>query len=593
MVFGEVGTIRPSQIISTFGPGAIFDNKMDSMLILGTDSWNERNCRELKDETLLLYLKKSGARRFSNLKKFLVPVSEKNDQDNIPVITFPTWGMCSDCNMLQKRDRSLGSKGVRCKSRQCNSSGTPPETIPVRFVMACINGHLEDFPWYRWVHRNKVDNCSERDCELYLVERNDSSSLGSKVVECRHCNRRESLGAALAEEGMRFVLFEGCSGKRPWLRKDDSRACVDALGQKVYPKGVYKGGTNLYFPMSVRSLTVPPFSGDLAKRIVNLIDEYNLLDFSIEELKKSIPVLLKGENVDEVFKLMREIKRKREDQGIPRIKASEFHEMNLNKFPQRGTDKEDFKTEPIELPESFSKYFENLVLVRRLREVSALTGFYRLESFGYDEDDQRKQSPITNYPEELPTWLPAVENNGEGIFVALKNSLLSAWEKNTDVHNRFIEISTKKNPLPLDDETVVSPKYVLLHSLSHLLIKEISNFAGYSTSSMRERIYCNEETAGILIYTSSSSTDGSLGGLVEQGKKPRFNIMMQRALLKSKTCSMDPLCSHSKPGIGNKQTGSACHACLFLPETSCECMNNLLDRSFVHTTFAREIGFFA
>ena len=153
-------------------------------------------------------------------------------------------------------------------------------------------------------------------------------------------------------------------------------------------------------------------------------------------------------------------------------------------------------------------------------------------------------------------------------------------------------MSNNEHPLASSD-IEISQKYVFLHTLSHLMIKEIANYAGYSVSSLRERIYSNNDMAGILIYTSSPSSDGSLGGLVEQGKKPKFNIILQKALRKSRLCSMEPLCSYAKLGTGNKSNGSACHACLYLPETSCESMNNLLDRAFIQNTLSSEIGLFA
>lgn len=596
--FQDVGSLRPSQIVSTFGPGSIYDNLEDSLLILGTDSWDENNCKKLQEETLLLYLRNSGIRMYSRLTKFLVPISERGSDDNVPVRSFPRWGVCPTCNMLQLRNRAVGEHGIRCKSSTClgrtgrGPSGAP-ETIPVRFITACINGHLDDFPWYRWVHRGKIDNCGEQDAQLYLLENPNVSSLESKIVECRNCNRRENMATALAPNGLRFVITEGCHGTRPWLKTDDNQQCV-YQGNRVYPRGVYKGGTNVYFPTTVRSITIPPLSGPLADKVLDKIEGSDILEQSTDDLRKLIPVLFKGENVDEVLEILRTIKEIRSRTGRPDIRAEEYRELNLRKYPMKGVDVGDFKTEPIELPENFSEYLENLVLVRKLREVVAITGFYRITPYGSEENDDRDPSPITNYPNELPQWLPAVENRGEGIFFTLRESKIREWEeKDRKLHERLDQILRKriKNPL-VGDQIVPSTRFVLLHSLSHQLIKEISSFAGYSTSSMKERIYARDGMAGVLIYTSSPSSDGSLGGLVEQGKKPKFNMMMQKALRKSMICSMDPLCAFTKPGVGNRRNGSACHACLFLPETSCECMNDLLDRSFVRETLANRIGFF-
>ena len=596
-IFGEGWKLRPSQLIGTFGPGSIYDNLKDSILILGTDSWREQNCKRLQEESLLLYLKNSGNRMYSRLSKFLVPVSKGKHDQHIPIRTFPRWGVCSVCHMLQLRDRSMGEDGIKCKSSECpgrTGRGTrkSPETIPVRFIMACINGHLEDFPWYRWVHRGRITNCNEQSARMYLLEDPSISSLESKTVECRNCTRRENMATALAPKGMRYVLPEGCHGKRPWLTTDDRQQCLHN-GEVVFSQGLYKGSTNVYFPSTVRSITVPPLTGELAEKVLAKIEGTDLLTMSVEDLRKFIPHFFMVEDPEVVLELIRAIKEKRSSKEQPDIRAQEYNELNLRRYPSRGVDVDDFKTDPIELPENFSEYLDNLVLVRKLREVVAITGFYRITPPSSEEDDNRFPSPITNYPNQLPEWLPAVENRGEGIFFTIKESKMKEWENDDDVRNRFQQVIKKRKVSSLIQEKFeISPRYLLLHSLSHLLIKEIGNFAGYSTSSMRERIYSRDGMAGILIYTSSPSSDGSLGGLVEQGKKPRFNLMMQKALRKSKICSMDPLCAFSKPGVGNRRNGSACHACLFLPETSCECMNDLLDRSFVQQTLSTRIGFF-
>lgn len=592
-IFG-VGSIRPSQLVSTFGPGSIYDNLADSFLIMGTDSWNERNCKKLTDETLLFYLKKSEPRKYASLIKFLVPISSNEDDEQVAIRTFPRWGVCPECSMLQRRNYT--GIGLKCKSTTCrgiDGTGKMPKTIPVRFIAACVNGHLDDFPWYRWVHRGTINNCSENDARLYLIDGTNSSSLESKTVRCTNCNRQEPMTMSLSKNGMRFVLPEGCRGKRPWLTTDDSHACVNENNETVYLQGVYKGATNVYFPRTVRSITIPPFAGPQAERVIEKIEGTTLLTETKETLLNSlIPALFPDDEPREILQLIDALRERRRRQDSPDIRAEEFLALNSKKFPSNGVDKGDFKTEPIELPGGFSERLDNLVLVRKLREVVVMTGFYRLEPYGYSSDDSRRISPITNYPEELPRWLPAVENNGEGIFFSFKKDVVSRWAEGKDVTDRFEEIMAhNRNPLASSDIDI-SQKYIFLHTLSHLVIKEIANYAGYSVSSLRERIYSNNEMSGILIYTSSPSSDGSLGGLVEQGKKPKFNLILQKALRKSRLCSMEPLCSFAQLGTGNKTNGSACHACLYLPETSCESMNNLLDRAFIQNTLSSEIGLF-
>ena len=593
-IFG-VDSIRPSQLVSTFGSGSIYDNLTDSFLIMGTDRWNEQNCKPLKDTTLLSYLQRGEPRKYSRLDRFLVPISSNEDDTPVAIRTFPKWGICPECNMLQQRNIKTGLRN--CRSTSCNGRGknSQAKTIPVKFIAACINGHLEDFPWYRWAHRGKVDNCSENDARLYLYDENTSSSLEDKIIKCTNCGRKERMIAALSKRGLRYVLPEGCKGRRPWLTTDDSAPCVDRrTGEMAFLQGIYKGATNVYFPKTVRSITIPSFADPLTDRIADKIEGTTLLTASREMLDLMIPELFPNVDRQEILQRIDILKDRETRPRAPDLYTEEFHALNSRKFPHVGTEKKDFKTEPIELPETFSEYLDNLVLVRRLREVVILTGFYRLEPFGYSSDDHRKASPITNYPEEQPRWLPAVENRGEGIFFSFSNEILYEWIEKPEVKQRFREIMSHTQNVPTSSDIAISQKYVFLHTLSHLAIREIANYAGYSVSSMRERIYSDTNMAGILIYTSSPSSDGSLGGLVEQGKKPKFNLMLQKALKKSRLCSMDPLCSSASPGTGNRPNGSACHACLYLPETSCESMNSFLDRSFIHSTlYGNETGLFA
>lgn len=582
----SIGNIRPSQIISTFGPGSIYDNLKDSFLIMGTERWKIRNCKTLKEETLLDYLKKNDNRMYSRLSKFLVPISHDEDDVQIPVRTFPTWGVCPECNKLQRRDRALGDGGVRCQSARCSGgvSGrrNAPETIPVRFVAACKNGHLEDFPWYRWVHRGRVDNCSESEANMVLIDDREHSSLQSKIVRCDNCHRSEHMGQSLSPQGLRFIIPEGCHGQRPWLSTDDS-PCQNSEGEQEYLQGIYKGATNLYFSKSVRAITIPPYASRLTDKVIEHLNTVEIAEtLGAGQGKMIISELFPESNYDEIMDIKNEIIRRRQSELLPNIRRDEFKELNLRKFGQDGVELDDFNTNPIELPENFSDYLENLVLVRKMREVVAQIGFHRIEPPSADVDYGRPAS-ITNYPEELPEWLPAVENRGEGIFFSLRESKITDWiQSNPSVDMRFEKISARNDAPFLYNDIEPTVKYVLLHSISHLLIREVSNFAGYSISSIRERIYSGDgNMSGVLIYTSSPSSDGSLGGLVEQGKKPKFSIILQRALRKASVCSMDPLCSHSQLGAGNSRLGSACHACMFLPETSCECMNEYLDRALV------------
>jgi hypothetical protein len=100
--------------------------------------------------------------------------------------------------------------------------------------------------------------------------------------------------------------------------------------------------------------------------------------------------------------------------------------------------------------------------------------------------------------------------------------------------------------------------------------------------------------AAILIMTGTSGTEGTLGGLVEQGRHVLRHL--QRAWDMATLCSNDPVCAHHEPGdpSGRYLEGAACHGCLFVAEPACERFNRYLDRALVVPTLGKpdELAFF-
>ena len=185
-------------------------------------------------------------------------------------------------------------------------------------------------------------------------------------------------------------------------------------------------------------------------------------------------------------------------------------------------------------------------------------------------------------------WLPAVENRGEGIFLEFDPAIIKAWAAQDAVkkraHTLFLGFEQWKKEHESSSRNFEGVEYYMLHSLSHMLLGSLALECGYPLSSLRERVYAMDGKYGILIYTGSSDAEGTLGGLIDAGR--RISRHLQRALRDAKLCSNDPVCSHHDPVKkgGQNLSGSACHGCLLVPETSCEQFNNLLDRSLVVPT---------
>ena len=237
--------------------------------------------------------------------------------------------------------------------------------------------------------------------------------------------------------------------------------------------------------------------------------------------------------------------------------------------------------------ECLAGFLADVAQAERLREVRALTGFTRLDA----PPDLVTRAPLAL---DRSTWVPASEVRGEGIFLRIDLALMAIWEarardsKVVREHmeafkrfrtNRYSErLRTDFDPLYGWPEA----RYIALHTLSHLLIRTIALECGYSSASLSERIYSGLDQGGILIYTAVPDAEGTLGGLVSLAEPGPLTRIVQRALHDALRCSSDPLCAERLPEApADFSHGAACHACLFVSETTCERGNRFLDRRFI------------
>lgn len=231
---------------------------------------------------------------------------------------------------------------------------------------------------------------------------------------------------------------------------------------------------------------------------------------------------------------------------------------------------------------------DRIVLVHRLREVMGQVGFTRFEA-GMPDIDGELDIQVRRAALDLDsTWIPAIENKGEGVFIAFRKSAIEDWLKHDAVQqrgrdlNKGFNVWRDRKGIPQDKAKFPGLPYILLHSLSHLLITAVSLECGYAASSIRERIYAGESGYGILLYTGSSGSEGTLGGLVQIGKRIEYHLEV--ALELGKLCSNDPVCGQHQPDNEQEERflhGAACHGCLLIAETSCERRNEFLDRALV------------
>lgn len=587
-----VSKLSQGQIITTFGPGSIIDAKGDSVTILDIDYWKANG--QVDYEGSAIYFNKLAS--YLGVSFFREP---RYGKEAIPTVVFPDWHVCTNkkCNLLFRLSQSnkftpeiYDEKGPICP--ECES-----KAYPSRFIIFCENGHMDEFPYREYAHNGRTA-CKGK---LRLRTIGLSSSLADLQIKCDDCNN----GSRTMGKALQLDEFSGyrCTGNHPHRPKDNKTYCES----KVMPS--LRGATNVYFPVTRSALVIPPWSNPLYQAIeekLEIINQY------VESRKAEAEEF--GETIDVEKVLERKLKMTHKELGLEisfdeficafnKVSAgvseySELKEMEYQAITNHGSIAFNeksmyFKAIDEKIPNSIEKYISKLIRIERLREVLALKGFSRSI---YPDPENDSFNNFVNLAGSNTRWLPAVRINGEGIFIELNKEHVNKWlcsfdsHKITDLYeSEYISYLNKKGWEYNSRRDLV---YVMLHTLSHVLIRELSLKCGYSSTEMKERIYYGENMCGILIYTGSSDSEGTLGGLEEMGKIENFVNILTGALEKAITCTGDPSCMNSWPGNG-ELNGAACHSCTMIPETACENGNRLIDRrTIVPTPVGSMKGYF-
>ena len=610
----KVGDLRPSQLLFTFGVGSLLDLPHFSVLVMGLDRWDtSRHVTEVSEPRLLGAVRKHlGAQ----VKRLLLPplVTEEipgvlppPEQMNVgvPVVPFPRWMRCRLCDRLAP----LGSghfqlvsdpyrpERTRYVHANC-SKGNNPAVIPVRFLLACSDGHLSDFPWVEYAHRGPC-NCRPVALKLYQVD--PSGDASDTRVRCETCSSDRSLGDAFGDDAAQHL--PPCAGSHPHIPMVQEQPCQKGV------KTILLAASNSWFPISLSALAIPRSADQLAQLVD---DEWGSLGNAtslevVSAFRRSdmLPDFV-GYSDDEIWAAVQQKQSlaASEVQDTLDLRTPEWEVLSN---PGAAPNGRDFAVRAVAVPDGWDRFFSQVVLVERVREVRALVGFTRLES---PEDllDPGEPTDITRAPlsRHAPAWVPASEIRGEGVFLQFREDAMLEWCARDGVlaRERDFRVShwqwRHTRHITPEDANFPGMRYVLVHSFSHALMRQLSLECGYTAASMRERLYSRSPQepggamAGILIYTAAPDSEGTLGGLVSLGQPAELARHVNQALEKMQLCASDPLCAeHTPPKEGITLHGAACHACLFAPETSCERGNRYLDRAALVQTFSDDqIGFF-
>ena len=597
----NVVKIRQSQIVSTYGPGALVDLPDYAVLVAGLEHW-AGDAQLVPEPRLLENLRRRLGLPFLELRS--PPVPERDDQLGIGIVAwqFPEW-FVAQFEVTTKqygRSRPLVHRRALIKGRYVGDDPTGKRkrkdwpVVPVRFVQACPNGHVSDIDWPWLVHGDGVA-CGG---QLWFDERGTTGDLAELFVRCDGCDSQPmSLVRLQSTSEERSVLGE-CRGNRPWLGPMAGETCVGPSDKAHRNKLLIRHASNAYFPVIERAISIPDHDEYLRKAIDSVWDDFlsvaeSVADIKRERRKQRVQIALEGLTDAEVWV---ECERRQAggagtQKGLKEVELDTF----LSVPDEMGDDKPegDFYARRLPLDPKRKHAIasvERIVLAHRLREVVTEIGFTRFESLALPIDSEVDLGVRLAALALETRWLPAIDNRGEGIFLSLDAERVKAWAARTAVKQRALEFhggvqSTAKNPIPLERVEQIYMPYIMLHSFSHLLLTAIALECGYAAASIRERIYVRDGAYGLLLYTGTPDAEGTLGGLVQVGR--RIARHLDAALELGRLCSNDPVCAQHKPNQiheGRITNGAACHGCLLIAEPSCERRNELLDRSLVVPT---------
>jgi hypothetical protein len=526
--------VRFSHLTSYAGIGSIVRDVNDMLMaVVDTNYWTDKNGKvsatRIPYVTCIIQVLELG-------KELRMPPIGKELENGeiegsyLPAVLFPNYAVCNKCGLLHNNPWSKQNKypsdTVTCE--ECNSKLEQSTWCAVTSA-----GHLDNVPWHYVCHQNSDGSCKADYETPYLRLTNDKN--GKKIVICNRCgrnNKYEKLKTPREKDENRWFNINKA---QPWLweqsvelNKDDS---IEIL--EVNSPGVY-------LPERVNALVIPPESRISSATVVDKLFNNSKLCREIESIKQSFRKkgklkLIATEyrtTVDVIKDALQQIK-----DGYPFLGdincGDDIFKEEYKAFLEpleNIRDDEDFVTEHktdkwLELACDLSGELKvithmigHLINVKRLREIQVFKGFNRV--------DQNKEKLVPPDIMGQSDWLPAIELFGEGVFFTLKEELLIEWEKIPSIKSRADEIKIRyaKSETNIHQDIIITPRFLLLHTLSHLLIRELETTAGYPAASLKERIYCSQDTpmSGILIYTAVADIVGSLGGIIESAEPKAF-----------------------------------------------------------------------
>ncbi|MFE2605391.1 DrmB family protein [Streptomyces mirabilis] len=639
------GKVRRSQLVAPFGPGAmqvLADGT--SVITAGLDHWFIPG-EKLDQEEFRIH--EWRLERHLGVEALYTPPDHRSafksspDQYNtklqVPVLRFPAWSFCPRCRELTSHPLHIADR-PRCTNPDCpkQKASWAPFLAQVPFVALCERGHLQDFPWVEWVHKTANPNCRSPKLKLRT---SGGGTLASQRVVCETCHGDRGLEGITSverpnrehedettyltthlENGTEF----SCRGAMPWL---GLATAGEPCGAPL--RGSLRSASNVYYALVKSSIFIPEASSaGVDTRVLEALEEQ-----TIARARANVRDVLEEGDILTASRLRRAAKKnafRLADFTDAQVEAA----LSILEGPAEASLELTAETVGDQAPFRFQEYtrirdtidstelvvrepragyakdvgqlVSRVRLVEKLRETRVLWGFNRIFAESPNPDTAARMALLRRQsPEDGESWLPAYTVLGEGIYLELDPGRLAKWEvgpsaQNPAVQDRLAPIAQQFQTVARERhlaERQVTPRLVLLHTLAHLLINQLTFECGYSSASLRERLYVSpgiDGMNGLLIYTAAGDSEGTLGGLVRMGQPERFEEILRNAINNARWCSSDPVCIDSHGQGPDSCNLAACHSCALLPETACEEFNRFLDRGLVAGTLSDpELGFFS
>ena len=612
-------TTRATQSILQYGVGAMVDFPDQTLMTAKPEVW-ERSVTFIQDPRLA---------RALHVQRFGMPgtvANNANTREGISYVRFPEWYFCPVCRrfmpfkkwesefnrLTSTTDNEKMNKRPKCLKCKC-------DIVPANIITVCKNGHIDDFPWVEWAHIKSMPSkpvCSKPELKFRTSAALNEGMQGY-IVECETCKASATLRDAFIPDVFDTLIHQDgrtefcCQGKHPW--NGTRKQCPEV------PVAKRRGDSSVYFSCSVSSIVIPSNAESEVnqikecneyKKILTILEDCDDEDEKLEKIEKRLSkwseAISKELSLDEkvVTRTLKKLLLEDNDNNeaaypvdSPEYRYEEYEALaGINGTEIKGS--QDFLREETNIEEYDIYGLKKVVLVKKLREVRALVGFSRLQPM---KADDMEEPGFVNIKENDTNWYPGYEVRGEGIFLQFDEEILKEWAETDEIIKRRENMADNYDKASLARRFGKKPdsEFTLLHTIAHLLLKQLSFECGYNIASLRERIYYNDANAdnsmaGILVYTASGDSEGTLGGLVRQGRSDCFPRIFKEAVEKARMCSNDPVCITSSGQGLDSLNLAACHSCCLIPETSCESFNVFLDRALVIGTFELpEIGFYS